>query len=252
MPDVTTQAADVLRALDLASVVVFAITGALVASRKQIDIVGFLWLGLAWRGDRCGWGNCSIPAVGCPSILGCECYPTGALARRCCYSSFFGASCRVALPHPSYLDAFGMALLTTVGTAKALDMGGRAPWLRCAWVSSLRRWAASCAIFQGRGRRSCCGATSMSPRRHVVRLRFLWQMASGFQGWPPLALGLDCAPWPFGLICSSQFSDLDQAECPGIVVRLNRPVRRAVRQQKRTVALFSARSGLGSGRVGCW
>jgi uncharacterized membrane protein YeiH len=37
---------DILRALDLASVVVFAITGALVASRKQMDIVGFLWLGV--------------------------------------------------------------------------------------------------------------------------------------------------------------------------------------------------------------
>ncbi|MEY4981818.1 MAG: hypothetical protein RIR62_84, partial [Pseudomonadota bacterium] len=46
MSDVTAQAADILRVLDLASVVVFAITGALVASRKQMDIVGFLWMGV--------------------------------------------------------------------------------------------------------------------------------------------------------------------------------------------------------------
>jgi len=46
MSDVIMQAADILRVLDLASVVVFAITGALVASRKQMDIVGFLWLGV--------------------------------------------------------------------------------------------------------------------------------------------------------------------------------------------------------------
>ncbi len=33
-------------AIDLMAAAVFAITGALVASRKQMDIVGFLWLGV--------------------------------------------------------------------------------------------------------------------------------------------------------------------------------------------------------------
>jgi len=46
MSDVGLQAADILRVLDLASAVVFAITGALVASRKQMDIIGFMWMGV--------------------------------------------------------------------------------------------------------------------------------------------------------------------------------------------------------------
>ena len=36
---------DLLRVLDLAAAGVFAVTGALVASRKEMDLLGFLWLG---------------------------------------------------------------------------------------------------------------------------------------------------------------------------------------------------------------
>ena len=35
-----------LTVVDLSSSIVFAVTGALVASRKQMDIVGFMWLGV--------------------------------------------------------------------------------------------------------------------------------------------------------------------------------------------------------------
>ena len=35
-----------LAVMDLIAVAVFAITGALVASRKEMDVVGFLWLGI--------------------------------------------------------------------------------------------------------------------------------------------------------------------------------------------------------------
>ncbi len=35
-----------LTGVDLMAAAVFAITGALVASRKQMDIIGFLWLGV--------------------------------------------------------------------------------------------------------------------------------------------------------------------------------------------------------------
>ena len=37
---------DILRLLDLAAAGVFALTGALVASRKEMDLLGFLWLGV--------------------------------------------------------------------------------------------------------------------------------------------------------------------------------------------------------------
>jgi uncharacterized membrane protein YeiH len=35
-----------LAAVDLVAAAVFAVTGALVASRKKLDIVGFMWLGV--------------------------------------------------------------------------------------------------------------------------------------------------------------------------------------------------------------
>jgi uncharacterized membrane protein YeiH len=39
-------AINALTAIDLIAVAVFAITGALTASRKQLDIVAFVWLGV--------------------------------------------------------------------------------------------------------------------------------------------------------------------------------------------------------------
>lgn len=119
MSDIATQAADILRGLDLASAVVFAITGALVASRKQMDIVGFLWLGvIAGVGGgtlrdllldvRVFWVVDPTPLALCLAAAGAVHFTAHLVASRY----------RFIL----YLDAFGMALVTTVGTAKALQM----------------------------------------------------------------------------------------------------------------------------------
>ncbi|NEX48719.1 trimeric intracellular cation channel family protein [Pseudotabrizicola algicola] len=120
MSDVITQAADFLRVLDLASAVVFAITGALVASRKQMDIVGFLWLGVV---TGVGGGTVRDLLLGAPVFWVVDATPLAlclAAAAIVHFSAHLVASrYRILL----YLDAFGMALVTTVGTAKALDMG---------------------------------------------------------------------------------------------------------------------------------
>ena len=120
MSDVTTQAADILRILDLASVVVFAITGALVASRKQMDIVGFLWLGVV---TGVGGGTVRDLLLGAPVFWVVDATPLalclGAAAIVHFSAHLVASRYRILL----YLDAFGMALVTTVGTAKALDMG---------------------------------------------------------------------------------------------------------------------------------
>lgn len=120
MSDVTTQAADILRALDLASAVVFAVTGALVASRKQMDIVGFLWLGVV---TGVGGGTLRDLLLGAPVFWVVDATPLAlclSVAAIVHFSAHLVASrYRILL----YLDAFGMALVTTVGTAKALDMG---------------------------------------------------------------------------------------------------------------------------------
>lgn len=110
----------ILRGLDLASVVVFAITGALVASRKQMDIVGFLWLGVV---TGVGGGTVRDLLLGVPVFWVIDatplvlCLTTAAVVH---FSAHFVASrYRLLL----YLDAFGMALVAIAGTAKGLDAG---------------------------------------------------------------------------------------------------------------------------------
>ncbi|WP_430465255.1 trimeric intracellular cation channel family protein [Tabrizicola sp.] len=120
MSEVAPQAADILRALDLASVVVFAVTGALVASRKQMDIVGFLWLGVV---TGVGGGTSRDLLLGAPVFWVVDATP---LALCLCAAAIVHFSAHLVASRYRillYLDAFGMALVTTVGTAKALDMG---------------------------------------------------------------------------------------------------------------------------------
>jgi uncharacterized membrane protein YeiH len=123
MSDVTSQAADILRLLDLASVVVFAITGALVASRKQMDIVGFLWMGVI---TGVGGGTLRDLLLDAPVFWVVDPTP---LALCLCAAAFVHFSAHLVASRYRfllYLDAFGMALVTTVGTAKALEMGADA------------------------------------------------------------------------------------------------------------------------------
>jgi uncharacterized membrane protein YeiH len=123
MSDATSQAADILRLLDLASVVVFAITGALVASRKQMDIVGFLWMGVV---TGVGGGTLRDLLLDAPVFWVVDPTP---LALCLCAAAFVHFSAHLVASRYRfllYLDAFGMALVTTVGTAKALEMGADA------------------------------------------------------------------------------------------------------------------------------
>lgn len=120
MSDVTLQAAEILRVLDLASAVVFAITGALVASRKQMDIIGFMWMGVI---TGVGGGTLRDLLLDVPVFWIVDPTP---LALCLCAAGLVHFSAHLVASRYRfllYLDAFGMALVTTVGTAKALDMG---------------------------------------------------------------------------------------------------------------------------------
>jgi len=109
-----------LAAVDLAAAAVFAVTGALVASRKKLDIVGFMWLGVV-TGVGGGtvrdlllavpvfWVRDSTPVIAC-LVASIATY----FAAHLVYSRY-----RVIL----WLDALGLALVTIAGTAKGLDAG---------------------------------------------------------------------------------------------------------------------------------
>ena len=106
--------------VDLMAAAVFAVTGALVASRKQMDIVGFLWLGVV---TGVGGGTLRDLLIGAPVFW--VRYPSPVIA--CLIAGFIvyfsahhlSSRYRAIL----WLDALGLALVTIAGTAKALDAG---------------------------------------------------------------------------------------------------------------------------------
>ena len=106
--------------VDLMAAAVFAVTGALVASRKHMDIVGFLWLGVV---TGVGGGTVRDLLIGAPVFWVRD--PAPVIA--CLVSSLavyftahhLSSRYRTIL----WLDAVGLALVTIAGTAKALDAG---------------------------------------------------------------------------------------------------------------------------------
>ena len=112
--------APLLTLVDVSAAIVFAITGALVASRKQMDIIGFMWLGVI---TGVGGGTVRDLLLDVPVFWVTDASPVIA----CLIASvvvFFTAH----LVHSRYtlilwLDAVGLALVTVVGTIKGLDAG---------------------------------------------------------------------------------------------------------------------------------
>jgi uncharacterized membrane protein YeiH len=109
-----------LTLFDLASAVVFATTGALVASRKEMDIVGFLWLGVV---TGIGGGTLRDLLLGVPVFWVVDATPVALclLAAGVVHFTAHRITSRYRLL--LYLDAFGMALVTIAGAAKGLDAG---------------------------------------------------------------------------------------------------------------------------------
>lgn len=106
--------------IDLAAAVVFAATGALVASRKEMDFLGFLWLGAI---TGVGGGTVRDLLLGLPVFWVADptpialCLVTAGLVH---FTAHLVASrYRLLL----WLDAFGMALVTIAGTSKAVEAG---------------------------------------------------------------------------------------------------------------------------------
>jgi uncharacterized membrane protein YeiH len=112
--------APLLNVIDLAAAAVFAVTGALVASRKQMDIVGFLWLGVV---TGVGGGTVRDLLLGVPVFWVVNAAPliVCLVASALVYVTAHLVQSRYRLI--LWLDALGLALVTVAGTAKGLDAG---------------------------------------------------------------------------------------------------------------------------------
>jgi uncharacterized membrane protein YeiH len=111
----------ILSALDLIGVAVFAVTGALVASRKQMDIVGFAFLGTV---TGIGGGTIRDLVLGQTPVFWVK-EPVSLLI---CVGSavlvFFFAHLPVSrLRLLVWLDALGLALFCVLGAQKAIEHG---------------------------------------------------------------------------------------------------------------------------------
>jgi uncharacterized membrane protein YeiH len=106
--------------LDLMAAVVFAITGGLVASRKEMDIVGFLWLGVI---TGIGGGTLRDLLLGLPVFWVVDPTPVAICLVAAAVVHFTAHLISSRYRLLLYLDAFGMALVTIAGTAKGLDAG---------------------------------------------------------------------------------------------------------------------------------
>jgi hypothetical protein len=147
--------------LDWSGVIVFAISGALVASRKQMDIVGFVLLGTV---TGIGGGTLRDVLLGANPVFWIDA-PAYLLA--CLVVSgivFFTAH----IPQSRYklllwFDGLGLGIFAVVGAEKALLMGA-GPTVAIAMGVITATFAEFCGIFSGRKARLCSAAKSTSPR----------------------------------------------------------------------------------------
>ena len=109
-----------LYGLDLASAGVFATTGALVASRKEMDILGFMWLGVI---TGIGGGTLRDLLLGLPVFWVADATPVALCLVAAAAVHFSAHRIRSRYRLLLYLDAFGMALVTIAGAAKGADAG---------------------------------------------------------------------------------------------------------------------------------
>lgn len=106
--------------LDIAATMVFALTGALAASRKQMDVIGFMWFATI---TGVGGGTLRDLLIGASVFWVHD--PTPILI---CWAVAFATHFTAHLIESRYryilwFDALGMALVTVAGTSKALMHG---------------------------------------------------------------------------------------------------------------------------------
>ena len=112
--------ATLVTTLDLLGVAVFAVTGALVASRKQMDIVGFMWLGVV---TGVGGGTVRDLLLGVPVFWVRDAAPVVTCLAAAVATYFTAHLVQSRFQLILWLDAVGLALVTIAGTAKGLDHG---------------------------------------------------------------------------------------------------------------------------------
>jgi uncharacterized membrane protein YeiH len=108
---------------DVLAAVVFAVSGALVASRKGMDVMGFMWLAVV---TGVGGGTIRDLILGVTVFWVQNPIHVSACVVTAVVMHFIAPLIESRYRTLLWFDAFGLALVTIAGTAKALDVGSPA------------------------------------------------------------------------------------------------------------------------------
>lgn len=108
---------------DILAAVVFAVSGSLVASRKGMDVMGFMWLAVI---TGVGGGTVRDLILGVPVFWVQNPVHVSACLVTAVAMHFVAPRVESRYRTLLWFDAFGLALVTVAGTVKALDVGAPA------------------------------------------------------------------------------------------------------------------------------
>ena len=108
---------------DILAAVVFAVSGALVASRKGMDVMGFMWLAVI---TGVGGGTVRDVILNLPVFWVQNPFHVSACLVTAIVMHFIAPLVESRYKTLLWFDAFGLALVTVSGTVKALDVGAPA------------------------------------------------------------------------------------------------------------------------------
>ena len=108
---------------DVLAAIVFAVSGALVASRKGMDVMGFMWLAVV---TGVGGGTVRDLILGVPVFWVQNPVYVSACLVTAVVMHFIAPLVESRYTMLLWFDAFGLALVTIAGTVKALDVGAPA------------------------------------------------------------------------------------------------------------------------------
>jgi len=108
---------------DVLAAVVFAVSGALVASRKGMDVMGFMWLAVI---TGVGGGTVRDLILNVPVFWVQNPVHVSACLLTAVAMHFVAPLVESRFRTLLWFDAFGLALVTIAGTAKGLDVGAPA------------------------------------------------------------------------------------------------------------------------------
>lgn len=108
---------------DVLAAVVFAVSGALVASRKGLDVMGFMWLAVI---TGVGGGTVRDLILDVPVFWVQNPVHVSACLLTAVAMHFVAPLVESRYRTLLWFDAFGLALVTVAGTVKALDVGAPA------------------------------------------------------------------------------------------------------------------------------